>query len=120
MLTAAQDQALRTFAVKRGLASRFLAQNVGSVTAANSAGESVNHIVCQFTVLAKREYTGDDRRKLSIGVCAENMAWNVLTRTNCMSTLWDFRIETDHHVEHNRPDLVVLAKQQATRILPNN
>ena len=24
--------------------------------------------------------------------------------------LWDFRIQTDHHLDHNRPDIVVLKK----------
>ena len=25
--------------------------------------------------------------------------------------LWDFRIQTDHHFDHNRPDIVVLEKE---------
>ena len=27
-----------------------------------------------------------------------------------MKLLWDFRIQTDHHLVHNRPDIVVLEK----------
>ena len=25
--------------------------------------------------------------------------------------LWDFRIQTDHHLDHNRPDIVQLKKE---------
>ena len=28
-----------------------------------------------------------------------------------MKLLWDFRIQTDHHLDHNRPDIVVLEKE---------
>ena len=32
--------------------------------------------------------------------------------------LWDFRIQTDHHLDHNRPDIVVLEKEnRACRII---
>ena len=27
-----------------------------------------------------------------------------------MKLLWDFRIQTDHHLDHNRPDIVVMEK----------
>ena len=26
--------------------------------------------------------------------------------------LWDFRIQTDDHLDHNRPDIVVLEKEE--------
>ena len=28
-----------------------------------------------------------------------------------MKLLWDFRIQTDHHLDHNRPDIVELEKE---------
>ena len=31
-----------------------------------------------------------------------------------MQVLWDFRVQTDHHLEHNRPDIVVLEKEDRT------
>ena len=27
-----------------------------------------------------------------------------------VEVLWDFRIQTEHHLDHNRPDIVVLEK----------
>ena len=30
-----------------------------------------------------------------------------------VNILWDFSIENDHRLEHNRPDLVLVDKQQA-------
>ena len=29
---------------------------------------------------------------------------------NVLKLLWDFRIQTDHHVDRNRPGIVVLEK----------
>ena len=31
-----------------------------------------------------------------------------------MKVLWDYRVQTDHHLEHNRPDIVVLEKEERT------
>ena len=31
--------------------------------------------------------------------------------TALVKLLWDFRIQTDHHLDHNRPDIVVLEKE---------
>ena len=31
-----------------------------------------------------------------------------------VKVLWDFRVQTDHHLEHNRPDIVVLEKEERT------
>ena len=35
----------------------------------------------------------------------ENGLWNVL---------WDFSVQADHHLAHNRPDIVVLEKEEIT------
>ena len=32
--------------------------------------------------------------------------------------LWDFKIQTNHHLDHNRPDIVVLEK--ASSLVPNH
>ena len=31
-----------------------------------------------------------------------------------VKVLWDFRVETDHDLEHERPDIVVLEKEERT------
>ena len=31
-----------------------------------------------------------------------------------VKVLWGFRVQTDHHLEHNRPDIVVLEKEETT------
>ena len=70
-----------------------------------------------------------ESRKLSVEVCAENMAWNVLT--NGMSMLLEkfkglrklrsfgiFRIHTDHQIEHNTAGLTWSCWTNSN--LPNN
>ena len=62
------------------------------------AEESVNYIVCECPLLAYREYKVDTMvfQKQFIGYCAENMAYNVLTKGMRMfleklKSLWELR-----------------------------
>ena len=51
-------------------------------------------------------------QKLPIGASEESMEWELQTSEK-VKILWDFSIQTDHQLEHNRPDLVEVAKQRA-------
>ena len=35
---------------------------------------------------------------------------DAVMKNNQVKLLWDFRIQTDHHLHHNRPEIVVLEK----------
>ena len=41
-----------------------------------------------------------------------------MIENNQVKLLWDFKIQTDHHLDHNRPDIVVLEK--ASSLVPNH
>ena len=89
-------------------------------------GKSVSHIVCKCSALAQREYKGRHdglakavhqclRRKYGLEVTDkwyEHVPGKV-RESEKVKILWDFRTQTDHQLEHNRPDLVVVDKRQA-------
>ena len=91
-----------------------------------STEESVSHIVCECSVLAPREHKGRHDgvtkavhwclcRKYGLKVAGkwyEHVSGKV-RESEKVQILWDFSVQTDHQLEHNRPDLVVVDKQQA-------
>ena len=91
-----------------------------------STEESVSHIACECSVLAPREHKGRHDgvtkavhwclcRKYGLEVAGkwyEHVAGKV-RESEKVQILWHFSVQTDHQLEHNRPDLVVVDKQQA-------
>ena len=87
-------------------------------------GKSVSHIVCKCSALAQREYKGRHdglakavhqclRRKYGLEVTDkwyEHVPGKV-RESEKVKILWDFRTQTDHQLEHNRPDVVEVDKQ---------
>ena len=122
-LMAAQDQALRTNSVKK----RIDNQNVSPTSRmCGMKEETVSHILAECTALAQKQYKlwRHDR-------VAQVIHWKLnekcgFTKTSkwydhkpdpvCDSEnyklLWEFKIQTDHHIEHNKPDILLLNKEE--------
>ena len=116
-IVAAQDQALCT----RNLRNAVYGENVESICrVCGAADETVAHIVSECSKLAQKEYKQvrhDNVAKMLHSKSCEKWGldktekWyihkpeKVLESENC-KILWDFPIQTDKILEHNRPDII--------------
>ena len=124
LLTAAQDQALRTNYIR----NKIDRQDVSPMCRlCGEREETVSHITTECNKLAQiktsiyKSWRHDE--------VAQAIHWNLCKKFNlqCKETwydhspeavmendqvklLWDFRIQTDRHLDHNRSDIVVLEK----------
>ena len=121
-IVAAQDQALCT----RNLRNAVYGENVESICrVCGAADEAVAHIVSECLKLAQKEYKQvrhDNVTKMFHWKLCEKWGFNkaekwyihkpekVLESENC-KILWDFPIQTDKTLEHNRPDITVVDKK---------
>ena len=121
LLTAAQDQALRTNSIK----NRIDKEDVSPMCRLyGEREETVSHNVAECKKLTQREYKMWRHDKVG-----QVIHWKLCHKFNIpckdkwydhdpegiiendkVKVLWDFRIQTDHQIEHNRPDVVVLDK----------
>ena len=121
MIMAAQDQALRTNSIKR-IIDR---QNVSEKCRMCGEGdETVSHIVSECKKLVQKQYRCWRHDKVAqvihwdlcgkLGYDREENYYNHEAQPVYESTnnklLWDFKIQTDNKIEHNKPDIVVLDK----------
>ena len=121
LITAAQDQSLRTNVMR----ARIEKAGVSPMCRmCNAREETVFHLVSECSVMAQSEYKArhdklakvvhwDLCKKYGVQVDAR---WykhvpEKVEETDRVKILWDFNIQTDHVVEHRRPDIVVLDKE---------
>ena len=120
-IIAAQDQALCT----RNMRKTVYGENVDSTCrVCGSADEIVAHIVAECQKLAQKEYkqvSGNVAKVIHWKLC-ENWGFEksdqwythkpekVLESEEC-KILWDFPIQTDKTLEHNRPDITVIEEK---------
>ena len=124
LILAAQDQALRTNAIK----CRIDKSQTNSVCRlCKKVDETVSHIVSGCEKLAQKEYKRrHDKVALALHwdlcrkhgfQCAskwyEHVPEGVLESAEC-KILWDFTIQTDHVIQARRPDIVVIDKKAGT------
>ena len=123
LITVAQDQALRTNAVKAKIDKTRVDSKCRMCL---NTDETVGHVVCECSKLAQRDY------KARHDSVAKAVHWNLCKKFDLeckekwyehepekviesdteVKILWDFSIQTDHVIEHRRPDLVVLDKEK--------
>ena len=113
---AGQEQALNTKAVAHEI--YHTVQDLRCRLCKQHA-ETVAHIISGCSKLAGTEYPERHNNAASIGyraICAgynleHSKNWWVepdkVVRNNHANILWDFSIQTDKHLLHNRPDIVV-------------
>ena len=122
LIFAAQDQALRTNAIKANVSSKC--------RMCGSHDETVQHILCSCPKLAQTEYK---KRHDVVGrvihweLCKEygvecSDKWyehspKSIEENEEVKLLWDFTIQTDREIHHRRPDIVIQKKKAKETII---
>ena len=116
---AAQDQALRTNSVKRLIDK----QNISlTCRMCGDRVETVSHIAAECTSLAQNQYKSWRHDKVAQVIhwdfsekCGfeREPNWydhkpNPVCESERYKLLWNFKIQTDRHIDHNKPDIVLL------------
>ena len=121
LILAAQDQALRTDAIK---AKIDRSQKDSGCRLCKKVDETISHLVCECEKLAQKEYKRrHDKVALALhwDLCRkydfecgskwyEHVPEGVLESAD-VKILWDFTIQTDHVIQARRPDIVVVDKE---------
>ena len=124
LIMAAQDQALRTNAIK----ARIDKTTENSLCRmCHAKDETVMHILCECPKLAQKEYK---RRHDWVGKAihwemSKQRGFEVkdkwyehdpqpVIENNQFKVLWDFNVQTDHVIEARRPDMIVIDKEKKT------
>ena len=117
---AVQDQALRTNHVKH----RIDKQDVSPMCRLCRQREgAISHVVAECSILAQKQYKywRHDRAALiiHIGYCTKDWVLNItrngtegVLENDTVKILWDFTIQPDHKIDHNKPDITVHGKQK--------
>ena len=127
LIVAAQDQALRTNYVKKMIDKTDVNPTCRLCYKRN---ETIDHIISGCEKLAQNEYKKRHDKVAAIihwNMCRnhnfdynerwyEHRAEKVLENDN-IKILWDFHIQTDHVIEHCRPDILILHKKDKTAII---
>lgn len=122
LIMAAQEQALRTNAIKTKIDKT---STNSKCRLCKEAEETVEHLICCCKKIAQTDY------KERHDKVAAMIHWNLCKRYHLptcknwwdhkidrvlendeVKILWDFRIQTDKHLAHNTPDLTVVEKKQ--------
>ena len=118
LITAAQDQSLRTNAIK----AKIDKQNVSPLCRlCGEKDETVNHVICECSKLAQNDYKkrhDNVARVIHWELSHMNGIPNAdkwyehspesVIETEEVKLLWDFNIQTDKEIKHRRPDIVLL------------
>ena len=125
LLMAAQDQALRTNNVKCHIDK----QNISPLCRmCRERDETVSHITAECSKLAQKQYRHwrhdrvaqiihwkfCDRYNFEKGDKWYDHSPEAVLESDKAKILWDFSIQTDHPLEHNKPDIVLLDKEENT------
>lgn len=121
-LLAAQDQALRTNAIKAKIDKTT---DNSKCRLCKEKDETVDHLVSACSKIAQTDYKERHNKVASM------LHWNLCKKYNMpavdkwwehkvekvvqkddVKILWDFKIQTDKHLAHNIPDITVVEKKQ--------
>ena len=124
LITAAQDQCIRTNYIKARIDKT---QENSLCRMCGQKEETVMHIICECTKLAQKEYK---QRHDLVGtaihweLCQQlefNHAYKwyeykpeSVLENEKSQLLWNFEVQTDHHIEARRPDLIIVDKEKKT------
>ena len=122
LIVAAQEQAIRTNYVKHHIDK---SRDLPTCRMCGEKGETVNHIICECSKLAQKEYKrhhDNVARIVHWEICNKydqpkaeqwyNHKPEGVTENESIKVLWDFNINTDNEIEHRRPDIVVELKSE--------
>ncbi|XP_063604907.1 uncharacterized protein LOC134780228 [Penaeus indicus] len=128
LIMAAQDQALRTNAIKKYIDKADISPKC---RLCGDRDETISHIITECSALAQKQYKYWRHDKVAqiihwvfcgrVGVKRADKWYDHepegVIETERYKILWDFKVQTDHQLEHNRPDLVFYDKQQQSLVV---
>ena len=126
LLTAAQDQIYELTASRIGSTKRMHVPAMCRLCGEREV--TISHVTAECKKLAQKEYKMWRHDKVEQAIhwklyqkfsLPSKDKWcchapERVMENNEVKVLWDFRVQTDHHHEHNRPDIVVLEKEERT------
>ena len=127
LIIAAQDQAIRTNAIKAKIDKT---RDDSICRMCNAKDETITHIISECPKLAQKEYK---RRHDWMGMAihwdlcrkkgfATTDKWyehepQPVTENEKLKILWDFTVQTDHIVEARRPDMMIIDKEKKSCLI---
>ena len=122
LIMAAQEQVIRTNCVKHHIDN---SRDSPTCRMCGEKGETVNHIICECSKLAHKEYKRrhdnvarivhwEIREKYYLSRAEQwyNYKPEGVTENESIKVLWDFNINTDYEIEHRHADIVVELKSE--------
>ena len=126
LILAAQDQAIRTNSVKKYVDKLDVS---AMCRMCGKRDENISHLVSECEQLAQKHYKcwrHDNVLKVvywyicgKFGIDRANKPYeqvidsgNRVVETNEIKLLWDFSIQTDRKIDHNKPDILLLLKKE--------
>jgi hypothetical protein len=104
---AIQDRVINTRNYKKHICG--LQSIIDKCRICGTEGETIEHIISSCTVLAQSEY------KKRHDIFAKIIHMNLAVKFNLLKDTqphYIYKPETDIHIQHNRPDIIILNKQQ--------
>ena len=127
LITAAQDQAINTRAHMKNI---LKAAVDGNCRMCGQYQETVDHLVAGCKVLANHQYKqrhNQVAKRVHWALCQKYKITTVkqwwkhapegVTETDKAKLLWDFSIRTDNHIQANKPDIVVVDKEEKSCLI---
>ena len=118
----AQEQVLRTNWIRKHITGQQVSEKYRMC---GERDESITHLIAQCKELAQKEYKQrhDNIARIAhlelcqkFGLVGEVKWYNHkpagAVENDRVKILWDFNIQTDHVIQHRRPDIVVLYKNE--------
>ena len=122
LIFAAQEQALRTNWIRKNIDGQEVSEKCRMC---GERDESINHLIAKCKKLAQKEYKqrhDNIARIVHVELCEKfglvgEVTWYnhkpaSVVENDRVKILWDFNIQTDHVIQHRRPDIVVLYKNE--------
>ena len=122
LIFAAQEQALRTNWIRKNIDGQEVSEKCRMC---GERDESITHLIAKCKKLAQKEYKQrhDNIARIvhlelcqKFGLVGEVKWYNHkpagAVENDRVKILWDFNIQTDHVIQHRRPDIVVLYKNE--------
>ena len=126
LLIAAQDQALRTNWIRRNIDKENIS---AKCRLCGENDETIAHVLSECKQLAQNEYKKVRHDKIAAAIhwhlskkygfqCGEKSYQHFVSKDNSVlendevKILWDFSIQTEQKIEHNRPDITIFDKKE--------
>ena len=121
LIFAAQEQALRMNWIRKNIDGQEVSEKCRMC---GERDESITHLIAECKNLAQKDYKQihNIARIVHLELCqkfglVDKVKWfnhkpAIVVENDRVKIFWDFNIQTDHVIQHRRPDIVVLYKNE--------